>query len=277
MPILSEVSNVTLGGSHRSVMVEVEPVRAAEPEVVTAEREVEAAQGAQRRAAKHTGSGDGAPVGRRGLRRRARADGRTAARGRARQRHALRRPRVGDALAALVGGHLLQGDVRLVRVGGVYGAVDDAVGTLSDLLQVGEVSRRGLVSECGCGVGVPGGLGLQPRLLPRAGRGQGGLLQAHEPALLRGVPVVHRRAGRPRRGGREEEASARGERGMTAELTRCFNNPYMIIGAPTGSAPRRAARAAARGRRRGPRGHHRDHEPDAAVARGARRYVVEGS
>merc|ERR1712072_1654601 len=26
--------------------------------------------------------------------------------------------------------------------------------------------------------GVPGGLGLQPRLLPRAGRGQGGLLQA---------------------------------------------------------------------------------------------------
>ena len=44
MAILSEVSNVTLGGSHRSVMVEVEPVRAAEPEVVTAEREVEAAQ-----------------------------------------------------------------------------------------------------------------------------------------------------------------------------------------------------------------------------------------
>merc|ERR1712159_241076 len=51
---------------------------------------------------------------------------------------------------------------------------------------------------------VPGGLGLQPRLLPRAGRGQGGLLQAHEPALLRGVPVVHRRAGRPRRGGRDK-------------------------------------------------------------------------
>ena len=44
MAILSEVSNVTLGGSHRSVMVEVEPVRAAEPEVVTAEPEVEAAQ-----------------------------------------------------------------------------------------------------------------------------------------------------------------------------------------------------------------------------------------
>ena len=44
MAILSEVSNVTLGGSHRCVIVELAPVGAAEPEVATAEREVEAAQ-----------------------------------------------------------------------------------------------------------------------------------------------------------------------------------------------------------------------------------------
>ena len=44
MAILSEVSNVTLGGSHRCVIVELAPVGAAEPEVATAEREMEAAQ-----------------------------------------------------------------------------------------------------------------------------------------------------------------------------------------------------------------------------------------